>query len=145
MTHRGLFRLVLLLCLLTPLMTQAARTLEADRLADKLWRILEITKEYQPHFQAHVTVEAPDGERLALTFHGESARILVHHDVIELERKMDLPHEIPDEALGAYVIPRRVKLGKTRWWRERVEQAGQEIRKEWTLLLLQHRGRGKEF
>jgi hypothetical protein len=141
----GFFLLTVVLCVTTPALAQSARDLEADRLADKLWRILEITKEYQPHFQAHVTLEAPDGERLALTFQGESARTLVHHDVIELERKMDLPHEIPDEALGDYVIPRRVKLGKTRWWRDRAAHAGQELRKGWTLFLLQHSGRGKAF
>jgi hypothetical protein len=141
----GFFLLAVVLYGTTPAMAQSARTLEADRLADKLWWILEITKAYQPHFQAHVTLEAPDGKRLALIFHGESARTLVHHDVIELERKMALPHEIPDEVLGAYFIPRRVNLGKTRWWRERAEQAGQEIRKGWKLFLLQHSGRGKEF
>jgi hypothetical protein len=141
----GFFLLAVVLWVTTPALAQSARVLEADRLADKLWWILEITKEYQPHFQAHITLEAPDGERLALTFHGESARTLIQHDVIALERKMDLPPEIPEEALGAYVIPRRVKLGKTRWWRERAAHASQELRKGWTLFLLQHSGRGKEL
>src|SRR6266699_3548353 len=63
-------------------------------MADKLWWIIDITKQYQPQFQAHVTLEAPDGERLALTLHGESARTLVHDDVIELERKPGVPSPI---------------------------------------------------
>ena len=141
MKPRGFCLLALLLCLSTPLLAHADRTLEADRLADKLWRILDITKAYQPRFQAHVTLEAPDGERLALTFHGESARTLVRHDVIELERTTDIPNDISDAALGAYFIPRRGTLGTPRWWRERAEHAGHEIRKGWTLFLLQHRGR----
>jgi hypothetical protein len=137
MKPRGFCLLALLLCLGTPLMAHADRTLEAKRLADKLWRILDLTKEYQPQFQAHVTLEAPDGERLALTFQRESARTLVHHDVIELERAREIHADIPDEALGAYFIPRRVKLGTTRWWCERAEHAGHEIRKGWKLFLLQ--------
>jgi hypothetical protein len=36
---------------------------------------------------ARGTLEAPDGERLALTLQGESARTLVHDDVIALDRK----------------------------------------------------------
>jgi hypothetical protein len=142
MKPRGFFLLALLLCLGTPLMANADRTFEADRLADKLWRVIDITKQYQPQFQAHVTLEAPDGERLALTFQRESARTLVSHDIIELERTREIPADIPDEALGAYFIPRHAKLGKPRWWGERAEHAGQEIKKGWTLFLLQHRGRG---
>jgi hypothetical protein len=141
----GFFLLAVVLCVTTPALAQSARDLEADQLADKLWRILEITKEYQPHFQAHVTLEAPDGERLALTFQGESARTLVHHDVIALERKPDVHADIPEQELGAYFLPRLAKWGKPRWWRERAAQAGREIRKGWQLFLLQHSGRGKEF
>jgi len=64
-----------------------------------------ITKEYQPQFQAHVTLEAPDGERLALTLQGENARTHVHDDVITLERKPRVPDDLPEQAMGAYVIP----------------------------------------
>ena len=78
MKQRGFFLLALVLCVTIPALAQSARDLEADRLADKLWRILDITKQYQPQFRAYVTLEAPDGERVALTFQGESARTLVH-------------------------------------------------------------------
>ena len=73
------FLLALVLCVTTPALAQSARDLEADRLADKLWRILDITKQYQPQFQAYVTLEAPDGARVALTFQGESARTIGAH------------------------------------------------------------------
>jgi hypothetical protein len=66
--------------------------------------IIDITKEYQPQFQAHVTLEAPDGERLALTFPGERARTLVHDDVIVLERTPGVPADLPEPAMGEYVI-----------------------------------------
>ncbi len=52
MKQRGFFLLALVLCVTTPALAQSARDLEADRLADKLWRILDITKQYQPQFQA---------------------------------------------------------------------------------------------
>jgi len=111
MKQRGFFLLALVLCVTTPALAQSARDLEADRLADKLWRILDITKQYQPQFQAYVTLEAPDGERVALTFQGESARTLVHDDVITLARKSDIPADLPEHAMGGYFIrprsPRR--------------------------------------
>jgi|SRR5262245_61773348 len=78
MQLRGFFLLAIVLCVTTPALAQSARDLEADRIADKLWRILDLTKQYQPQFQAHVTLEASDGERLALTLQGESARTLIH-------------------------------------------------------------------
>ena len=65
MPLRWLFLLTVLLCLASRTLAQSDRAREAARLADKLWRILDITKQYQPQFQAHVTLEAPDGERLA--------------------------------------------------------------------------------
>ncbi len=95
MKLRGAFLLAVVLCGATQAMAQPARTLPADRIADKLWWIIDITKEYQPQFQAHVTLEAPDGERLALTFTGESARTLVHDDVIALERKPGVQGDVP--------------------------------------------------
>ena len=83
MNLRGCFLLAVVLCVATPAMAQQARNFQADRMADKLWWIIDISKEYQPQFQAHVTLEAPDGERLALTLQGERARTLVHDDVID--------------------------------------------------------------
>jgi hypothetical protein len=90
MLLRWFFLLALLLCVTPSTLAQSDRDLEADRLADKLWRIIDITKQYQPQFQAHVTLQAPDGERLALTLQGESARTLIHDDVIALDRKPDV-------------------------------------------------------
>jgi hypothetical protein len=98
--------LAVVLCVATPALAQPARDLQADRTADKLWWIIAITKQYQPQFQAHVTLEAPDGERLALTLHGESARTLGHDDVIALARKLGVPSAIPEQEMGADVIPR---------------------------------------
>jgi hypothetical protein len=45
MKQRGFFLLALVLCVTTPALAQSARDLEADRLADKLWWILDITKQ----------------------------------------------------------------------------------------------------
>ena len=141
MKQRGFFLLALVLCVTTPALAQSARDLKADRLAAKLWRILDITKQYQPQFQAYVTLEAPDGERVALTFQGESARTLVHDDVITLARKSDIPADLPEHAMGGYFIPSFAKWGKPRWWSERVKHEGQEISKVWKLYLLQKRFR----
>ena len=141
MLLRWFFLLALLLCVTTLPMAQSDYDREADRLADKLWRVIDITKEYQPQFQAHVTLEAPDGERLALTLQGESARTLVHDDVIELERKPGVPSNSPEQAMGADVIPHLAKWGKPRWWSERAKHEGQEISKTWKLYRLQKSGR----
>jgi len=135
------FLLAVVLGVTTPALAQSARDLEADRLVDKLWRLLDITKQYQPQFQAHVTLEAPDGERVALTFQGESARTLVHDDVITLARKSDIPADLPEHALGEYFLPSLAKWGKPRWWSERVKHGGQEISKAWKFYRLQQRSR----
>jgi hypothetical protein len=126
MLLRWFFLLALLLGVTMSPLAQADREREADRLADKLWRVIDIAKQYQPQFQAYVTLEAPDGERLAVTFDGESARILVHHDVIVLDRKPDVHGAIPEHDLGPYFIPRFAKWGKPRWLSERVKHEGQE-------------------
>jgi hypothetical protein len=137
MTPRGFVLLAVVLSVATHAMAQPTRDRHADRMADKLWWIIDITKQYQPLFQAHVTLEAPDGERLALTFAGESARTLVHDDVIALEPKSGVPADVPEHAMGAYVIPRLAKWGKPRWWSERAKHEGQEISKTWKLYRLQ--------
>jgi hypothetical protein len=128
---RGFVLLAVVLYLATPALAQSDRDREADRLADKLWRILDLTKQYQPQFQAYVTLEAPDGERLALTFDGESARTLVRRDVIALERKPEVHVDVQEHEMGVYFIPRLAPWGKPRWWSERVKHAGQEISKAW--------------
>lgn len=133
----GFFMLAIVLWVATPAMAQSARALEANRIADTLWWIIDITKQYQPEFQAHVTLEAPDGERVALTFHGESARTLVHDDVIALDRKPGVQADIPEQAMGASFIPHLAKWGKPRWWSERAKHEGQAIRKIWKLYQLQ--------
>jgi hypothetical protein len=84
----------------------------AARIVDKLWRVIAITREYAPQFQAHLILEAPDRERLSLTCRDATARILVQHDVIELEPKREIPADIPDEALGDAFIPQRAKWGE---------------------------------
>ena len=137
MNLRGFFFLAVVLCVATQAMAQPSRNAQADRLADKLWWVIDITKEYQPQFQAHVTLEAPDGERLALTLQGENARTLVHDDVIALERKLGVPADIPEQAMGAYVIPSLAKWGKPRWWSERAKHEGHELSKRWKLYRLQ--------
>jgi hypothetical protein len=137
MLLRWFFLLALLLCVTTSTLAQSDRDLEADRLADKLWRILDITKQYQPLFQAHVTLEAPDGERLALTLQGENARTLVHDDIIALDRKPDIHVDIPEHDMGPYFLPRLAKWGKPRWLSERVKHEGHEISRAWKLFLLQ--------
>src|SRR5262249_27027520 len=115
MKQRGFFLLALVLCVTTPALAQSTRDLEADRLADKLWRILDITKQYQPQFQAYVTLEAPDGERVALTFQVESARTLVHDDVITLARKSDIPADLSEHAMGGYFTSVRRTAGLRVW------------------------------
>ena len=141
MLPRGFIMLAVVLCVATHAMAQPTRDRHADRMADKLWWIIDITKQYQPSFQAHVTLEAPDGERLALTFAEESARALVHDDVIALERKSGIPSDIPEHAMGEYVIPRLATWGKPRWWSERAKHEGQAISKTWKLYRLQKSGR----
>src|SRR5215470_6747934 len=102
MPPRGFFLLAVLLCVATPAPAQSARDLELHRIAEKLWWIIDITKQYQPQVQVHVTLEAPDGARLALTLQGESARTLVHDDVIILDRKPGIQADIPEQEMGAY-------------------------------------------
>jgi hypothetical protein len=137
MQLRGVFLLTVLLYLASLALAYSARDLEADRIADKLWRVIDITKQYQPQFQAHVTLEAPDGERLAMTFDGESARTLIHDDVIALDRKPDVHGDISKQDMGPYFIPRLAKWGKPRWLSERVKHEGHELSKAWKLFLLQ--------
>jgi hypothetical protein len=145
MLLRWFFLLALLLGVTIPPLAQADREGEADRLSDKLWRVIDITKQYAPQFQAHVTLEAPDGERLALTLQGENARTLIHDDVIALDRKPDVHGDIPEQEMGPYFIPRIAKWGKPRWFSERLKHEGREIRRAWELFLLQIRVREPEL
>ena len=137
MQLRGFVMLAVVLWVATQAMAQPTNDLQADRIADKLWWILDITKQYQPQFLAHVTLEAPDGERLALTFQGEHARTLVHDDVIALERKPVVQPDLPEQAMGASFIPHLAKWGKPRWWSARAKHEGQEVSRAWKLYRLQ--------
>jgi hypothetical protein len=58
-------------------------------------------------------------------------------DVIALDRKPDVPVNIPAHDMGDYFIPRLAKWGKPRWWSERIKHEGHEISKAWKLYLLQ--------
>ena len=145
MQRRKFCLLAGLLCLAIPVLAQSERHREVARLTRKLWRVIDITREYVPQFKAHVILEAPDSERLTLTFRDEIAQTLVRNDVIALEPKPGIPPDIPDEALGDFFIPTRVKLGKTRWWKEWIKQEGKEINKGWRLFLEQKRGEETEI
>jgi hypothetical protein len=73
MTYLVLFVLALLLYVAPSAVAQSARHREAIRLSRKLWRVIDMTRAYVPQFQAHVILEAPDRERLTLTFRGARA------------------------------------------------------------------------
>ena len=140
MQPRWIFLLTVLLCLASRTLAQSDRDREADRLADKLWRIMDITKQYQPQFQAHVILEAPDKERLTLTFRTERARTLVRDDVLSLTLQTAIPPDIPETALGDYLLPTSVRFGKSRWWKEWVKHEGKQLKRDWHLFLEQKRG-----
>jgi hypothetical protein len=133
------FLLALLLYVASSAMAQSARHLEAIRLSRKLWRVIDITRTHVPQFQAHVVLEAPDRERLTLTFRDERAQTLVRSDVIALTPQTGIPPDIPETALGDYLIPTPVRLGKPRWWKEWVKQEGKQIKQDWRLFVEQKR------
>jgi hypothetical protein len=139
MKYLVVFLLALLLSVAASAVAQSARHLEAIRLSRKLWRVIDITRRYVPQFQAHVVLEAPDRERLTLTFHDARAQTLVRSDVIALAPKTGIPPDIPETALGDYFIPTHVRVGKTRWWKEWVKQEGKQIKRDWRLFLEQKR------
>ena len=89
MTYLVVFLLALLLYVAPSAVAQSARHREAVRLSRKLWRVIDMTREYVPQFQAHVILEAPDRERLTLTFRDERAQTLVRSDVIVLDTRPD--------------------------------------------------------
>jgi hypothetical protein len=92
--------------------------------------VIDITRAYVPQFQAHVILEAPDRERLTLTFRTERAQTLVCDDVIALSIQTIIPPDIPETALGDYLLPSPVWLGKTRWWQEWVKHEGKQIKRD---------------
>src|SRR4029450_8585815 len=91
--------LALLLFVASSAVAPSARHLEAIRLSRKLWRVIDITPKYAPQCQAHVILEAPDRERLTLTFRDERAQSLVRSDVIALAPKTGLPPDLPATTL----------------------------------------------
>ena len=145
MKYLVVFLLAILLLVVPSAVAQSARHLEAERLSRKLWRVIDITREYVPLFQAHVILEAPDRERVTLTFWDERAQTLVRSDVIALAPKTGIPPDIPESALGDYLIPTHVRLGKTRWWQEWVKQEGKQLKRDWRLFLEQQRAEETEI
>jgi hypothetical protein len=145
MKYLVVFLLAILLCIASPAVAQSALHREAIRLSRKLWRVIDITRAYVPQFQAHVILEAPDRERLTLTFRDERVQTLVRSDVIALTPKTGIPPDIPETALGDYLIPTHIRLGKTRWWKEWVKQEGKQIKRDWRLFLEQKRAEDTEI
>ncbi len=139
MTYLVVFLLAILLYVTPSAVAQSARHLEAVRLSRKLWRVIAMTRAYVPQFQAHVLLEAPDRERLTLTFRDERAQTLFRSDVIALAPKTEIPPDIPETALGNYLIPTHVRLGKPRWWKEWLKHEGKQIKRDWRLFLEQKR------
>ena len=145
MTYLVLFVLALLLYVAPSAVAQSARHREAVRLSRKLWRVIDITRKYVPQFQTHVILEAPDRERLTLTFWDERAQTLVRSDVIALAPKAGIPPDSPETVLGDYLIPTHVRLGKTRWWKEWVKHEGKQLKRDWRLFLEQKRAEETEI
>lgn len=146
MTYLVVFLLALLLLSVAPsAVAQSARHHEAIRLSRKRWRVIDMTRQYVPQFQAHVILEAPDRERLTLTFRGERAQTFVRSDVIALAPKPGIPPDIPETALGDYLIPTHVRLGKIRWWKEWVKHEGKQLKRDWRLFLEQKRAEATEM
>ena len=104
-----------------------------------------MTRAYVPQFQAHVILEAPDRERLTLTFRDAHAQTLVRSDVIALAPKTSIPPDIPETVLGDYLIPTHVRLGKSRWWKEWVKQEGKQLKRDWRRFLEQKRAEETEM
>jgi hypothetical protein len=132
--------LALLLLVASPAVAQSERHREAIRLSRKLWRVIDITREYAPQFQAHVILEAPDRERLTLTFRTERAQTLMRDDVIALSLQGTIPPDIQETAFGDYLLPTSVRFGKSLWWKEWVKHEGKQIKRDWHLFLEQRRG-----
>ena len=140
MKYLGVFLFAFLLLVASPAVAQSERHREAIRLSRKLWRVIDITREYVPQSQVHVILEAPDRERLTLTFRTEQAHTLVRDDVITLSAQNTIPPDIPETALGDYLLPTTVQFGKSRWWKEWVKHEGRQIKRDWHLFLEQKRG-----
>ena len=108
MTYLVVCLLALLLSVASSAVAQSARHREAIRLSRKLWRVIDLTRAYVPQFRAHVILEAPDRERLPLTFRDAHAQTLVRR-VIALAPQTGIPADIPETALGDYLIPTQVR------------------------------------
>ena len=145
MTYLVIFLLALLLYVAPSAVAQSARHREAVRLSRKLWRVIAMTRAYVPQFQAHVILGAPDRERLTLTLRDARAQTLVRSDVIALAPQTGIPSDIPATALGDYLLPTHVRLGKPRWWKEWVKQEGKQIKRDWRLFLEQKREKETEI
>ena len=107
----------------------AEQSVTVHRITGKLWRVIEITREYTPQFQAHVILEAPDRQRLAITLRDETARTLISNDIIVLEPKQEAPAVIPEEKMGDFFTSTLVKQGRSRWWKAWLNEQTKEIEK----------------
>ena len=145
MQYLVVFLLALLLYVASSAVAQSGRHLEAIRLSRKLWRVIDITRQYVPQFQAHVILEAPDRERLTLTFRDEHAQTLVRSDVIALVPQPGIPPDLPETALGDYLLPTQARLGKPRWWKEWVKHEGKQLKRDWRIFLEQKRAEETEI
>ena len=128
MDRKSLLLLWVLIALSLPC-GAAGGSVSLKNITGKLWRVIEITRVYDPQFQAHVILEAPDRQRVTVIFRGEIARTLVTYDVITLEPKHGTPLAIPEDEIGNFLTPTLVKLGRTRWWQEWAREQGREINK----------------
>jgi hypothetical protein len=138
---RSLYVLVLALTLCLPptVSSQPESTLTVDRLTGKLWRVIEVNRVNVPQFQAHAILEAPDGDRLTLTFRTAGTQTIVLDDVVEFTLKTQPSGTISYERWEDYLTPHRVKLGKTKWWKERLKQEGKALQKQFRLFLEQQK------
>jgi hypothetical protein len=96
---------------------------QAIRLADKLWKVVEIKKQDKPPPSAQVVLEAPKGEREKVTLNGEEAIKLIVGDVIKFGHTptsvMVNPGSQPSSAHDLEFD--RPSWGKTRWKAESVK------------------------
>jgi hypothetical protein len=140
--------LVLVLSLVYPWVAGAGSVdvnVEVKNITGRLWRIIDMTRVYDPQFQVLVVLEAPDRKRLAVTFRDESARTFVVNDVITLEPKQGAPLVVPGGQIGEFFTPALVKLGRTLWFKEWLKHQGKEINREFRQLFEQKKQGEREI
>jgi hypothetical protein len=93
---------------------------QAQRLADKLWKVVEITKQDKPQPSKQVVIEAPKGERERVTLYGEEAVKLILGDVIKFKHTAtSVVVNSGSQPWSAHDLKfERPSWGKTRWTAE---------------------------